>query len=173
MGAGEERRVRTVVLDTNVLVSAYGWNGPERRVYERRRAGELRQSISPDLLLELERVLHYPKLEFTESEIRACLRDLAAHAKLVVPGTSHRCHRAGSWRQPGSGMRGGERSEVDRLGRLSPSRFTRLQGNTNTECCRGAAPAADVKCPVPDCGREHRPGPDRSTVAAARSHPVG
>ncbi len=85
MGAGEEQRVRIVVLDTNVLVSAFGWNGPERRVYERCRAGELRQSISPDLLLELERVLHYPKLQFTESEIRACLRDLVAHANLVVP----------------------------------------------------------------------------------------
>jgi putative PIN family toxin of toxin-antitoxin system len=66
-------------------VSALGWQGPERRVYEFCRAGDLRQSTTPDLLAELERVLRYPKFHFTEFEIRSFLRDLAACAKVVIP----------------------------------------------------------------------------------------
>ena len=88
MGTRRERRSRVVVLDTNVLVSALGWPGPERRVYEHCRARVLHQAISPDLLHELERVLRYPKFHFTDLESRSFLRDVISSAQLVEPTQS-------------------------------------------------------------------------------------
>ncbi len=72
-----------VVFDTNVLVSAVGWRGPEHELYERCRAGEL--AISPELLAELERVLRYPRLGFAEEEIEGFISDLLGHATTVSP----------------------------------------------------------------------------------------
>jgi len=74
-----------VVFDTNVLVSAVGWRGPEHELFERCKAGELRLAISPELLAELERVLRYPKLGFTEEEIEGFISDLLSHASTVSP----------------------------------------------------------------------------------------
>ncbi len=75
----------TVVLDTNVLVSAVGWRGPEHELYERCRAGELRLAISPELLAELRQVLRYPKFGFEEEEIEGFVSDLLDHAVTVSP----------------------------------------------------------------------------------------
>ena len=75
----------TVVFDTNVLVSAVGWRGPEHELYERCRAGELRLAISPELLAELERVLRYPKFGFAEEEIEGFVSNLLGHAMTVSP----------------------------------------------------------------------------------------
>lgn len=74
-----------VVLDTNVLVSALGWRGPERRAYELSREGVFRQLISRPLLQELRRVLEYPKLGVSAEAAVAFVSDLQAHATLVEP----------------------------------------------------------------------------------------
>ncbi len=57
-----------VVLDTNILISALGWNGKPREVFERciDRAFEL--ATSQEQLAELRRVLDYPKFNFTKDE---------------------------------------------------------------------------------------------------------
>lgn len=73
------------MLDTNILVSALGWRGPERLVYERCGARVMQLVTSPELLDELERVLRYPKFLFTESEIQSFLRDVTVIARLVHP----------------------------------------------------------------------------------------
>lgn len=75
----------TVVLDTNVLVSALGWRGSERELYERCRTGGLELAVSSALVAELERVLRYPKLGFTEDDIGAFVSDLLSHAIIVSP----------------------------------------------------------------------------------------
>ncbi len=75
----------TVVLDTNVLVSALGWRGNEHLLYERCRHGELRLAISNALLDELRRVLRYPKLGFTEDDIENFVTDILRHALVVSP----------------------------------------------------------------------------------------
>ena len=54
-------------------------------MYERCGAGVMHLATSPELLDELERVLHYPKFLFTESEIQAFLREVTAIARLVHP----------------------------------------------------------------------------------------
>ena len=74
-----------VVLDTNILVSALGWPGAERRVYAHCRAGNLQMVTSPSLLKELGRVLRYPKFRLAEEEISAFERDVRAHARLLHP----------------------------------------------------------------------------------------
>jgi uncharacterized protein len=75
----------TVVLDTNVLVSALGWRGNERRIYNLCREGRLRLATSPALLAELRRVLRYPRLGFTGDEIESFLSDLLERAFVVEP----------------------------------------------------------------------------------------
>jgi predicted nucleic acid-binding protein len=83
------------VLDTNILMSALGWRGPERLVYERCGAGVMELVTSPELLDELERVLRYPTFLFTESEIRSFLRDVTVIARLVHPRRRMHC---AAWR---------------------------------------------------------------------------
>lgn len=85
MGTRREEQVEVVVLDTNVLVSAAGWRGPERRVYDLCRAGCLQLVTSPALLAELERVFRYPKFQLTDTHIRELLGDVIASAEVVDP----------------------------------------------------------------------------------------
>ncbi len=54
--------MRRVVLDTNVLVSGLGWSGPPSAIVEYVLAGEVILLTSAPLLVELRRVLRYPKL---------------------------------------------------------------------------------------------------------------
>ncbi len=51
-----------VVLDSNVIVSGFGWSGPPARVLDAALDGRLILVTSPPLLAELRRVLTYPKL---------------------------------------------------------------------------------------------------------------
>ena len=51
-----------VVLDTNTIVSAIGWEGPPRRILLALREGTHTLVTSPDLLRELTSVLRYHKL---------------------------------------------------------------------------------------------------------------
>ncbi len=74
-----------VVLDTNVLVSALGWKGPEHRIYRACREGELLMATSKALLTELVRVLLYPKFGFAKQEVADFLADVRGHAFLVTP----------------------------------------------------------------------------------------
>lgn len=74
-----------VVLDTNVLVSAVGWRGPELRLLTRCESRDLQLAISPALLEEVARVLRYPKLRLAPETIAAFERTLLAHAVLVHP----------------------------------------------------------------------------------------
>lgn len=76
-----------VVLDTNILISALGWAGPERRVYELCLQGELALWLCRSILEELLRVLDYPKFNFPETDKVAFVQDLLRIANLTEPGT--------------------------------------------------------------------------------------
>lgn len=58
-----------IVLDTNILVSALGWCGAPHGAVRLCLEGHHQLLLSPDILDELERVLAYPKLEFSPSAI--------------------------------------------------------------------------------------------------------
>ena len=68
MGAGSQGRMR-ITVDTNVLVSALGWNGAEAAVIDMVLESRVELCLSAQILSEFYRVVKYPKLGFTEEEI--------------------------------------------------------------------------------------------------------
>jgi len=77
--------VIAVVLDTNTLVSGFGWSGPPAVIVEAVLAGELLLVSSPPLLRELERVLAYPKLARVFPDPAGIVGRIRAVAELVEP----------------------------------------------------------------------------------------
>ena len=57
-----------VFLDTNILISALGWKGKPRVIFEKCLHGELELVTSPNQIEELKRVMDYPKFSFTEEQ---------------------------------------------------------------------------------------------------------
>ncbi len=57
-----------VVLDTNILVSAFGWCGKPKIIFERILDGEFELVVCREQLRELARVLAYPKFKFNEEQ---------------------------------------------------------------------------------------------------------
>lgn len=60
---------KKVVLDTNVFVSALGWKGASREIFQNCIRGNLELFISAGIFDEVKRVLHYPKFKFSQDEI--------------------------------------------------------------------------------------------------------
>lgn len=56
-----------VVIDNNVLVSAFGWHGKPEEVVRLATTGRIENFTSTEMLSELTRVVGYPKLRFPES----------------------------------------------------------------------------------------------------------
>lgn len=79
---------KRIVLDTNVLISALGWNGAERALLTHCREGLFDLVISLPLLQELERVLQYKKLRFQKEEQAEFLSLITALAVIVEPEES-------------------------------------------------------------------------------------
>ena len=57
-----------IVLDTNVLISALGWEGKPKKVFNRILNKELDLVISKEQLNEFKKILNYPKFKFTEDQ---------------------------------------------------------------------------------------------------------
>ena len=77
--------VPKIVLDTNVIVSAFGWRGAPHRILLRCIRGDFRLHLSPALLEETTRVLAYPKLEFSRSQIDEFIALIVEIAAVVEP----------------------------------------------------------------------------------------
>lgn len=72
-----------VLLDTNILISALGWNGKPRRIFKKCLSEELELISSPEQIEESRRVMNYPKLNFTEEQKRLFLEIFTAKAIIV------------------------------------------------------------------------------------------
>src|SRR5690606_11324021 len=59
---GKKKRI---VLDTNNLIAALGWRGPSREVLNLVLTKKITLLICKEQILELERVMNYPKLKYT------------------------------------------------------------------------------------------------------------
>jgi len=59
---------KKIVLDTNIFISALGFNGPEKEILEKCIRGEFTLYYSNPILQELSRVLEYPKFNFSEAQ---------------------------------------------------------------------------------------------------------
>ena len=59
---------KRVVLDTNILISALGWKGNPRIIFNKVIDGEFELVLSHKQLSELLRVLSYPKFKFSSEQ---------------------------------------------------------------------------------------------------------
>lgn len=84
---GKERALKRtrVVFDTNVLISAWFWNGNESRLVELVERGEIDGYASPQMLRELMKALGYPKFELNEAEIETIFSYYALTLNVVEP----------------------------------------------------------------------------------------
>jgi putative PIN family toxin of toxin-antitoxin system len=57
-----------VVLDTNVFISALGWDGKPEACLEQVLQEQVDGYISPAMVDELRRVMDYPRFGFTDAE---------------------------------------------------------------------------------------------------------
>ena len=73
-----------VVLDTNVLISAFFWKGNERNILKKCRAKEHQLIISPQILREMRRVLSL-KFSLPDEKINEYERDIILFSVMVVP----------------------------------------------------------------------------------------
>ena len=55
-----------VILDTNILISALGWKGNPRKIFNKVIQGEIEFVSSDEQFAELSKTLDYPKFGFTE-----------------------------------------------------------------------------------------------------------
>jgi len=78
--------VIVVVLDTNTLVSGFGWSGPPSVIIDAVLAGELLLVSSLPLLDELDRVLRYPKLAKVFPDPAGIVERVRTVADVVEPG---------------------------------------------------------------------------------------
>ena len=60
-----------IVLDTNIFISALGWKGKPREIFERCIEKEFELVTSHEQLMELRRVMNYQKFDFNEDEKEA------------------------------------------------------------------------------------------------------
>ena len=74
---------KKVVLDTNILISALGWEGNPRAIFKKAIDKEFELILSSKQLGELLRVLNYPKFKFTDEQKERFLSILLSMAALV------------------------------------------------------------------------------------------
>lgn len=74
---------KKVVLDTNILISALGWNGNPKEIFNLVLDGEFELFIAEKQLEELKEVMNYPKFSFTEDQKSRFLTLLLSIAKVV------------------------------------------------------------------------------------------
>ena len=72
-----------VVLDTNIIISAFFWKGHSRIIYDLIRVNKIRLLLSTDIEKEFIRVLGYPKFGLSAKEIFPIVLNLRACAEFV------------------------------------------------------------------------------------------
>jgi putative PIN family toxin of toxin-antitoxin system len=78
---------KKIVLDTNILISAFGWKGKSQEIFNRVLNGELELFSSQKQMEEIVRVLAYPKFGFQEEQKSRFISILYSIAKIVdIPG---------------------------------------------------------------------------------------
>jgi len=73
-------------LDTNILISALGWEGNPKKVFDKVVNGEIELVISDEQFNELTETLDYPKFQFTEEQkdrFKSLVLELATFVKPV------------------------------------------------------------------------------------------
>lgn len=74
-----------ITVDTNVLISALGWNGAEAAIIEMVLQSGLELCLSAQILSEFYRVVQYPKFGFSNEEIDGFIGRLLPNVFFVSP----------------------------------------------------------------------------------------
>ena len=74
---------KKIIIDTNNLISALGWEGNSRELVRKVIDKEYELCISLKQIAELKRVMDYPKFNFTESQKSIFLEILTEVARIV------------------------------------------------------------------------------------------
>ena len=74
-----------MVLDTNILVSAWFWEGNESRIVELAERGIVLGYSSPKLIDELKSALIYPKFDLSQEEITSAVSYYGMVLRIVEP----------------------------------------------------------------------------------------
>ena len=74
-----------VVLDTNVLISAFGWRGPPREILKLAVKNKISLFISPQIFNEFSRVLDYPKFGFSRQRKSRLKRFVLSITIFTIP----------------------------------------------------------------------------------------
>lgn len=75
--------MQRAVIDTNTWISGLVWSGPPRTLAQSVLQGQLRCVASPELLVEFDRVLHYPRIAKALHARGMAASDLAMQLRLV------------------------------------------------------------------------------------------
>jgi putative PIN family toxin of toxin-antitoxin system len=73
-------------LDTNILISALGWIGNPKQVFDKIIDGELELIISDEQFTELSGALDYPKFQFTKEQknrFKSLILEIATFVKPI------------------------------------------------------------------------------------------
>jgi putative PIN family toxin of toxin-antitoxin system len=85
---GQRSESVKAVFDTNILISALGWNGKPEECLKKVFDDSITGYTSPDILRELALVMDYPHLDFKESEKQRFLSQIATEFHIVQPEPS-------------------------------------------------------------------------------------
>ncbi len=72
-----------VVLDTNIIISVFGWSGKSRKIFELVLDNQIELITSPQLILELKRVSEYPKFSFS-NQLKKRITNLILEISTIV-----------------------------------------------------------------------------------------
>ena len=72
---GEKKKVKKVVLDTNILVPALLFEGELSKIVDLWKEGRIIPVVSGETFEAFRRVLEYPKFSLAEKEIRTIIED--------------------------------------------------------------------------------------------------
>lgn len=76
-------KVAKIVIDTNVFISAFGWDGKPEAVVQLVENGAVTNFITQEIFEELKKVVSYPKLKFSESLQVKIIEFVFAHSRFL------------------------------------------------------------------------------------------
>ncbi|MDX9715712.1 MAG: putative toxin-antitoxin system toxin component, PIN family [Dissulfurispiraceae bacterium] len=73
------------VLDSNIFISAFLFNGKQRRIIESAIEGRFRIAISEGIIRELSRVLERPAFKLANSQIKMLIAEIESISEICYP----------------------------------------------------------------------------------------
>jgi uncharacterized protein len=80
--------VKKVVVDTNVFISGFGWDGKPGEILDLLQSRSIENYITSRIFQELQRVVAYPRLKFPETLRTKIIEFVLFHSEFVEPKES-------------------------------------------------------------------------------------